>query len=85
MRCRPASPRRVDAPPNGGCRGCLANSGVAVHAVIRKVGQQRGLHSSREDLGTNLISILELVTAKLDPSAGLVLIGLATRYSWNHA
>ena len=85
VRCRPASPRRVDAPPNGGCRGCLANSGVAVHAVIRKVGQQRGLHSSREDLGTNLISILELVTAKLDPSAGLVLIGLATRYSWNHA
>ena len=55
------------------------------HAVIRKVGQQRGLHSSREDLGTNLISIQELVTAKLDPSAGLVLIGLATRYSWNHA
>ena len=50
--------------PNGGCRGCPANSGVAVHAVIRKVGQQRGLHSSREDLGTNLISILELdVTA----------------------
>ncbi len=31
------------------------------------------------------VLILELVTAQLDPSARLVSIGLATRYSWIHA